>query len=352
MSNFPYHTPKPDFLPVSHPFIIAEAGINHNGNLNTAKKLIDAAINAGADAVKFQSYQTELLVSGQAQAADYQQSNTSYQSQFDMLKEYELTEKDHKDLHQYCRNKNILFLSTPYDRTSVDLLENLDIPLFKIGSGDANNLPFLRYVAKQQKPMILSTGMSTMSEVHQAIDTITKEANNEKLVLLHCTSEYPARIENLNLRVIHSMQKSLSYPIGYSDHSRGIEAPVAATAMGACVIEKHFTLDRNMDGPDHQASLEPEQFTKMVQHVRNTTKALGKATKYPTRSEIELRKTARKSIILQQSVGPGDLLTEDHLQIQRPGTGIPPVHLKHITGMKIQQSVSAGTPLQWCHFQS
>jgi len=248
-------------------FIIAEAGVNHNGSIELAKKLIDAAKDAGADAVKFQTFKTENVVVKDAQKAEYQKETTGEGSQYEMIKKLELTEEDFRELADYAKEKDIMFLSSPFDKESVDLLNELDVPAFKVGSGEITNLPLLRYIAKKEKPIILSTGMSTLGEIEEALDVIRSEGV-EDIILLHCVSNYPARIEDVNLRALGTLKQAFKLPVGFSDHTLGITAPIAAVALGACVIEKHFTLDRNLPGPDHKASLEPEELKEMAKAIR------------------------------------------------------------------------------------
>ena len=248
-------------------FIIAEAGVNHNGSVELAKKLIDAAKDAGADAVKFQTFKAESVVVKDAQKAEYQKETTGEGSQYEMIKKLELTEEDFRELADYAKEKDIMFLSSPFDKESVDLLNELDVPAFKVGSGEITNLPLLRYIAKKEKPIILSTGMSTLGEIEEALDVIRSEGV-EDIILLHCVSNYPARIEDVNLRALGTLKQAFKLPVGFSDHTLGITAPIAAVALGACVIEKHFTLDRNLPGPDHKASLEPEELKEMAKAIR------------------------------------------------------------------------------------
>ncbi|MFW5794999.1 MAG: N-acetylneuraminate synthase, partial [Bacillota bacterium] len=245
-------------------FIIAEAGVNHNGDLEIAKKLINTAVNAGADAVKFQTFSANRLVTKNAPKANYQNETTDKnESQYEMLKKLELSFEEHKILKKYCAENNILFLSTPFDFESVDLLEALEVELYKIGSGDLNNIPLLKYIADKNKPLIVSTGMSNLAEVEEAVMAV-KETGDNELVLLHCVSNYPAKYENINLKAMNTLKTAFNVQVGYSDHTLGIEIPIAAVAMGAKVIEKHFTLDKTMDGPDHRASLNPEELNQMV----------------------------------------------------------------------------------------
>ena len=319
-------------------FIIAEAGVNHNGSVELAKKLIDAAKDAGADAVKFQTFKAENVVVKDAQKAEYQKETTGEGSQYEMIKKLELTEEGFRELADYAEKKDIMFLSSPFDKESVDLLYELDVPAFKVGSGEITNFPLLRYIAKKRKPIILSTGMSTLGEIEEALDVIRSEGV-EDIILLHCVSNYPARIEDVNLRAIETLKQAFKLPVGFSDHTLGIIVPIAAVALGACVIEKHFTLDRNLPGPDHRASLEPDELKEMVKAIREVEKALGNGIKKPTKEEKEIKKVARKSIVAKVDIPEGAIITEDMLDVKRPGTGIEPKYLKFIIGRKAKEDI-------------
>jgi len=326
-------------------FIIAEAGVNHNGDPELAKRLVDAAAEAGADAVKFQTYKTENVVSKTAPKAKYQEKTTdATESQYDMLKKLELAVQDFVELKDYCIRRNILFMSTPHDQESIDTLNELGVKVFKVGSGDITNIPYLKHMACKGKPIILSTGMSYLSEVDEAVRVI-QLAGNEQLILLHCVSNYPADPSDVNLRAMETMKKAFGVPIGYSDHTLGIEIPVAAVAMGACVIEKHFTLDRSMPGPDHRASLEPVELKAMVQGIRTVEKALGDGRKQPAASEANTAEVARKSLVAACDIDKGTILSEEWIAVKRPGTGLAPSLLKYIVGRKARQSIPAGTLL-------
>ena len=281
-------------------FIIAEAGVNHNGSVELAKKLIDAAKDAGADAVKFQTFKAENVVVKDAQKAEYQKETTGEGSQYEMIKKLELTEEDFRELADYAKEKDIMFLSSPFDKDSIDLLNELDVPAFKVGSGEITNFPLLRYIAKKGKPIILSTGMSTLGEIEEALDVIRSEGV-EDIALLHCVSNYPARIEDVNLRAMGTLKQAFKLPVGFSDHTLGITAPIAAVALGACVIEKHFTLDRNLPGPDHKASLEADELKEMVKAIREVEKVLGNGIKRPTKEEEEIKKL-RGEVSLQRLI--------------------------------------------------
>ena len=341
-----------DFLDNDKTFIIAEVGVNHNGNIKKAKKLIDAAAEAGVDAVKFQTFNTDKLVTKNAPKANYQNETTNQnESQYDMLKKLELSKNDHEVLIKYCKKKNIKFMSTPFSFDTVDLLEEVDIDLYKIGSSDTNNLPLLKYIAEKDKPIILSTGMSTLTEVSEAVDTILS-IGNERLVLLHCVSNYPAQYENINLKAMETMKKAFNMEVGYSDHTLDIEVPIAAVARGAKVIEKHFTLDKSMEGPDHKASLNPLELKKMVKSIRNVEKALGRLIKKPSVNEKQNKKTVRKSLVINKEKSKGDIIKENDIEIKRPGTGIEPKYLDIIVGMKLINNTNKDQVLHWDDFKN
>lgn len=313
-------------------FIIAEAGVNHNGDIKIAKKLIDVAAEAGADAVKFQTFKAERLVCGNARKASYQLRTTAAEeSQFQMLKRLELTVVMHKELMRYCSEKGIMFLSTPFDIESAEMLKVLGLHIFKIPSGEITNLPFLRSIAALGEKIIISSGMSTMSEVHDAVEVLKKNGTCD-ISILHCNTEYPTPMEDVNLRAMLTIKERLGLPVGYSDHTNGIEIPIAAVAMGAQIIEKHFTLNRNMEGPDHKASLEPDELVKMVKAIRNVEKALGSGEKLPSSSEIGNIEVARKSIVSKSIIHKGDIFTEENLTVKRPGTGISPMRWDELIG--------------------
>lgn len=313
-------------------FIIAEAGVNHNGSLENAKKLIDAAFKAGVDAVKFQTFKTENLVSRNTAKAEYQLKTTDKnESQYEMLKNLELDKNAHKELIAYCKKKGLLFLSTPFDLDSIDLMNALDIPILKVPSGEITNYPYLRKIGETKKEVILSTGMSNIDEIEQAI-ALLKKYGTSKLSLLHCNTEYPTPMSDVNLNVIHTMRERFQLPIGYSDHTVGIEVPIAAATLGAAIIEKHFTLDKNMEGPDHKASLEPSELKNMVRAIRNIELALGKKEKAPTNSERKNIQVARKSIVAKVEIKKGDIFTEGNLTTKRPGSGISPMQWENVIG--------------------
>jgi N,N'-diacetyllegionaminate synthase len=314
--------------------IIAEAGVNHNGSIELAKKIIDVAAESGADFVKFQTFKAETLVTQTADKAEYQKEITNIdESQFEMIKKLELDRKTHEELIEYCKQKDIQFLSTAFDHDSIDLLDELNIPLFKIPSGEITNLPYLRHIDKMEKPIIMSTGMSTLDEVHNALNILIESgAEKEQITILHCNTEYPTPMEDVNLKAMLTIKDELGVKIGYSDHTLGIEVPIAAVAMGATVIEKHFTLDRNMPGPDHAASLEPGELKAMVDAIRNIEKAMGDGIKKPSSSETPNISVARKSIVARKPIKKGQLFTEENLTVKRPGTGISPMEWDTVIG--------------------
>lgn len=329
-------------------FIIAEAGVNHNGDVGLAKKLIDAAREAGADAVKFQSFITEEVVTPGAQKAEYQKETTGAdESQFDMLKRLELTENNFTELSNYARNKGLIFLATPFDERSVDLLDELDVPAFKIASGEITNVPLLRHIARKNKPIILSTGMSTLEEIRESLEIIRQEKLTE-IILLHCVSCYPAQIADMNLRAMQTLKLTFGLPVGLSDHTQSaVAVPVAALVSGACVIEKHFTLDKNLPGPDHRASLEPDELRQMVNAIRDIEKALGNGVKKPTPEEKENRKVARRSIVAKVDIPRGTVIKEDMLDVKRPGTGIEPKYLTTVIGRRVRRNIGRGEMVGW-----
>ena len=326
-------------------FIVAEIGVNHNGNVKLAKKLIDEATKAGVDAVKFQTFKAENVVTQRAGKAEYQKTSEE-ESQHKMLKRLELSEEDFKELAHYAKEKNIMFLSSPFDKESVDLLYELDVPAFKIGSGEITNFPLLKYIAKKGKPIILSTGMATLGEVEEAVKII-RSNGAEDIVLLHCVTSYPAKVEDVNLRAIKTLECAFKLPVGFSDHTLEITIPIAAVAFGAAVIEKHFTLDRNLPGPDHRASLEPHELREMVKAIRDVEKALGDGIKKPTPEEEKIKKVLRKSIVAKKDMPKGTIITRDMVGIKRPGTGIPPKYIKKIIGAKVKEDIGKDEIIRW-----
>ncbi|MFH1075683.1 MAG: N-acetylneuraminate synthase [Pseudomonadota bacterium] len=332
-------------LDPSHAFIIAEAGVNHNGSLKIAKELVDAAVAAEADAVKFQTFKAELLVTSYAPKAEYQlQATNKNESQFDMLKRLELSEKDFSELMEYSENNGITFLSTPFDKESADFLDNIGVTAFKIGSGDIANIPLLSHVASKGKPMLVSTGMSSLGEVENAVNII-EATGNARLALLHCVSNYPADAKDVNLSAMSTMQKAFNLPVGYSDHTPGAAVAIAAVALGARILEKHFTLSRNMEGPDHQASLEPHEFKTLVDSIRQVEVSLGDGRKKAAPSEQNTLSVARRSLVAACNIAAGTKLTQDLISIKRPGTGLPPIAVPYVLGRTLHKDVKTGTLL-------
>ena len=327
-------------------FIIAEAGVNHNGDVSLAKKLIDAAKEAGADAVKFQTFKAEAVVTREAKKAGYQRETTGgEESQFEMIKKLELSERDFGALFDYAREKELIFLSSPFDRGSVDLLAGLGVPAFKIASGEITNFPLLKHIAGKRKPIILSSGMSTLEEIEEALGVIRKEGA-EEIVLLHCVTSYPAKVEDTNLRAMETLRQAFKLPVGMSDHTVGITIPIAAVALGACVIEKHFTLDKGLQGPDHRASLEPDELKQMVKAIRDVERAFGDGIKRPTKGE-EREKAARRSIVAKVTIPRGTIIREEMLDIKRPGAGIEPKYLAEISGARAKVDIEEDEVFTW-----
>jgi len=324
-------------------FIIAEAGVNHNGKIEIAKKLIDVAAESGADAVKFQTFKASNLVNKAAQKAEYQKQTTDKdETQFEMIKKLELDVDAHKELMAYCTDKNILFLSTPFDHESIDLLNNLGLEIFKIPSGEITNLPYLRKIGSLNKQVILSTGMAELSEIGDALDIlISSGTGKENITVLHANTEYPTPMEDVNLKAMKTIANTFNIDVGYSDHTLGFEVDVAAVAMGAKVIEKHFTLDKTMEGPDHKASLGPDEIKEMVQAIRNIEKALGDGVKKPSNSERKNISVVRKSIVAKLDIREGDLFTEQNIMIKRPGKGISPMRWDEVIGQVAQKNYVA-----------
>jgi N,N'-diacetyllegionaminate synthase len=325
--------------------IIAEAGVNHNGNYEVAKQLIDVAAEAGADCVKFQTFSTEKLVSATAQLAEYQLKNTSAEesSQFNMLKKLEMPEHWHYDLKKYAETRQIIFLSTGFDEKSVDLLEKVGVPFFKIPSGEITNQPYLVHIAIKGRPVILSTGMSDLAEIKDAVDILlSKGITKEMITVLHCNTEYPTPMADVNLKAMNTIRQTLGIAVGYSDHTLGIEVPIAAVALGATVIEKHFTVDRNMAGPDHAASLEPAELKAMVAAIRNIEQAIsGDGEKKASVSELKNKIVARKSIHLKKNIEAGHILAANDLEMKRPGDGISPMLIDTVIGKKAKADLPA-----------
>lgn len=315
-------------------FIIAEAGVNHNGDMGMAKKLVDAAKDAGANAVKFQTFRAENLVSKTAQKADYQKQTTlAEESQFRMLKRLELSFSDFEELINYCSKKQIVFLSTPFDFDSISFLESTNMPLYKIPSGEITNLPYLIKIAKTGKPVIMSTGMSSLDEVGLAVEVLLENCAGA-ITLLHCNTQYPTPFEDANLKAMLTLKEHFGVAVGYSDHTLGIEVALAAAALGAQVIEKHFTLDKTLEGPDHKASLDPEELKVMVTSIRNIEVALGDGVKRASNSENPNKAIARKSIVAKREIIQGEILSEDNITVKRPGHGISPFKWFEVLGTK------------------
>lgn len=328
-------------------FIIAEAGVNHNGDLRRAEEMIDTAAEAGADAVKFQTFRADEVVSSAAPKAQYQVENTGEEgSQLEMLKRLELSPDAHRKLIERCHARGIMFLSTPFDFPSADLLETLSVPAYKVPSGEITNWPFLEHIASKGKPVILSTGMSNLNEVEQAVKVL-RAAGCSELLILHATSSYPATAASANLRAMQTMSDSFDTPVGLSDHTTGIEVALAATALGACVLEKHFTLDRSLAGPDHKASLEPAELRSLVRGIRAVESALGDGRKQPTPSEEDVRRVARRSIVARSTIPSGTPIAPDLLAYKRPGTGIPPSRLGDVIGRRTTRTIPADTLIQF-----
>lgn len=328
-------------------FIIAEAGVNHNGDMTLAKQLIDGAVAAGVDAVKFQTFKAEKLVTKSAAKANYQKETTDQEeTQYEMLKKLELSEAMHVELIKYCEERKIQFISAPFDMESIELLQRLGMETFKIPSGEITNLPYLRAIGKLKKKVILSTGMSEIEEIKQAIYALKAEGT-EDITVLHCNTQYPTPMEDVNLKAMQTIQKELNIKVGYSDHTLGIEVPIAAVAMGACVIEKHFTLDKNMPGPDHKASLDCEELAQMVRSIRNIEKALGRSEKKLTPSESKNINIARKSIVAAADIKKGERYTEENLTTKRPGSGISPMKWDEVIGQLANKDYKKDELITW-----
>ena len=320
-----------------HVLIIAEAGVNHNGSIKMAKQLIDVATEAGADIVKFQTFKAGKLVSKAARQAEYQKANlkNSDDSQYNMLKRLELDEAMHIELIDYCQQKGITFLSTGFDEESVDMLDRLGVPFYKIPSGEITNKPYLQHIARKLKPVVISTGMADLNEIKEALDVLTGEGLDLSMItVLHCNTEYPTPMEDVNLKAMLTIKETFKVKVGYSDHTKGIEVAIAAVAMGAEVIEKHFTLDRNLPGPDHKASLEPDELKAMVSAIRNIELALGDGVKKASKSEIKNITIVRKSIVAIKEIKKGEIFSTQNIASKRPGNGINPMRWDEIIGKK------------------
>ena len=322
-------------------FVIAEAGVNHNGSLELAKKMIDAAVEAGADAVKFQTFKAEKVVSRYAPKAEYQKKTTvAGESQFEMIKKLELDAVTHQTLIDYSKTKNVRFISTPFDLDSIDLLNELGLEIFKIPSGEITNLPYLRKIGSLKKQTILSTGMADLGEIEDALGVLIKAGTvRENITVLHCNTEYPTPMQDVNLKAMQTIKAAFpGIHIGYSDHTPGIEVPIAAVALGARVIEKHFTLNKNMEGPDHKASVEPDELKSMVTAIRNIERAMGNGIKRPSPSEVKNKLIARKSLVATEPIKTGERFSADNITAKRPGTGISPMRWDEVLGQIAQKN--------------
>lgn len=332
------------FLNKNSTFIIAEIGVNHNGSVDLAKTMIKSASMCGVDAVKFQTFVSEDLVTKNTKTAEYQENNTNENSQLEMLKKLELSFDDFHELKRYAEDCGVIFLSSPFDFKSVDLLEKLNVSLYKLGSGELTNFELIDYVLKTNKPLILSTGMASLEEIKETYNHIK---NKDNLVILHCITGYPTSFEEANLNFIKTLQNELDVPIGFSDHSPGIELPIAAVALGVCVVEKHFTLDKTLEGPDHKASLNPDEFKAMVSAIRNVEVAMGDGVRRFSKNEKEIKQVARKSIILNENVQKGTVLKREMLSIKRPGTGISPKYIDDVIGKTVIADLNINHVLKW-----
>jgi N,N'-diacetyllegionaminate synthase len=322
-------------------FVIAEAGVNHNGSVETARLLAEVAHAVGADAVKFQTFKAAKLVTREAPKATYQQQTTSVESQFEMLRALELSDLAHREILNHCQSIGIPFLSSPFDEGSADLLDSLGVPAFKISSGELTNLPLLTHVGRKGKPVILSTGMAELSEVEQAVASI-RQSGNSDIVLLQCVTNYPAAPADVNLRAMATMANACNVPVGYSDHTVGNEVAFAAVALGACIIEKHFTLSRDLPGPDHKASSEPDELARLVRGIRAVEAAIGTGTKTPATSEAAMAAVARRSLVAASTIPAGAVLTAGDLTTRRPGTGLPPSMQTMVVGRTARVSIPEG----------
>jgi N,N'-diacetyllegionaminate synthase len=326
--------------------VVAEAGVNHNGDLRRALRMVDEAARIGADAIKFQTFDTGKVVSRSAPKAEYQKKTSRGETQLGMLKSLELSKPDFVAISRRAHTRGIVFLSTAFDRESVDFLDSLAVPAFKIGSGEITNLPFLKHVANKGKPVILSTGMSYLEEVRDAVSTVRNQGN-DKIILLHCVSSYPANPEDSNLKAIQTLRDTFDVPVGFSDHTMGMEIAIAATALGAVLIEKHFTLSRTLRGPDQRISLEPKEFAHMVRGIRLVEKAQGNGVKAPTKDEEKMRSIARRSIVSSVDILEGQLISENMVDFKRPGTGIPPKDVGLLLGKRAARNIRRDEVLTW-----
>ena len=327
--------------------IIAEVGCNHNGDMDVAKQLINIASDCGADAVKFQSFVPENMITTHSPKADYQiRATGTGESQYDRLCRMKVSEEDHEMLVEYCRNKNITFFSAPFDETSADLLRKLEVPFFKIPSGEITNLPLIKYVASFGSPMILSTGMTNLGEIEDALNVVGDDKKGN-IILMHCLSDYPAKWEEANLRAIQTIRNAFHLPVGFSDHTEGIELSLVAVGLGAVIIEKHITLDKNMEGGDHKASLEPHEFKDLVSKIRRLEMAMGDGVKRCMPSEENVQAVARKSIVAKKDIKKGQVINRDYLSVKRPGTGIFPKHLEVIIGSRAKEDILSDQLISW-----
>ena len=328
-------------------FIIAEAGVNHNGDPALAKKLIDIAAEAEADAVKFQTFRAEHLVTRDADKAEYQKTTIkSDESQFEMLKTLEFSDEIYQELFSYAKKRGILFLSTPFDSESADLLDRIGVSAFKISSGDLTNLPLLSHIVTKNKPVILSTGMACLGEIEVTVNHLKKQGLRD-LVLLHCTTSYPAPLDAVNLRVMKTLQNAFGFPVGYSDHTKGINIASAAVALGACIIEKHFTIDRSLPGPDHKASLEPPELKEMIRNIRELEIALGDGIRVISSEECDIKKIATKSLVSKCTIYAGEPISTQSIMVKRPGTGIEPKYFDQVLGKKAKQDIKKDRVITW-----
>lgn len=334
--------------PGNPPYIIAEIGSNHNGDMNLCRRLIDAAAEAGAHAVKFQSWTETSLIAKEEydRNTEYADKKKHFGSLRDMVKTYQLTTDQHLEAHAYCQERGIAFCSTPFSREEADLLEKLDVPFFKIASMDIVHLPFLKYVARKQRPMVISTGMATLAEIEQAVDAVRVEGN-ERIVLLHCISIYPPDYDMIHLRNMATLQQAFEVPVGFSDHSLGTAIPLAAIALEACAIEKHFTLDKDMPGWDHAISADPAELRTIVKEGMNIFTALGSTRRTVTSAEYEKRKKFRRSLVARRALGQGHVMTEDDLDAKRPGTGISPNEVSYVLGRKLARDIREDQVIDW-----
>lgn len=326
----------------SNPYFIAEAGVNHNGDVGMALDLVDVAADAGADAIKFQTFSADRLVTKDATKPEYQKQTGGVDSQYDLLKRYEFDRAVHERIQNHCRERGITFLSTPFDEASADMLMDLGVPAFKVGSGELDNFPLLRHIAQLGKPMIVSTGMGTMDEVHSVYKEINSVSPDIELAFLHCTSAYPCKIEDVNLRAMETMLDELKTPVGYSDHTTTVEMPAFAVSAGAVIVEKHFTLDSSLEGPDHAASLEPGELKRAVELVDVASRALGDSEKAPTASEQENMVTARKSLHAAQHLPKGAPIQPKHVNALRPSDGLSPRYYDDVIGVKTRRAIEEG----------